>query len=424
MTTHIKGLVRREILECYRELAPKLARLVGYRVNILEEQGPYPEEFCYSSDGHLQYSLLVGDDSQLATLELDGEAQGDEFATKTTKQFVDRARKLFNDCKHTRDLKHIILRDEPTFWDELVIGYTYPKNDHPESLRILWTLRNALHFRYEGQLPKVGALVTWNMLNVASAKNGSTIPMKDRPNLDEMLRDSKASYLLSNGESSIYLVRGRRVEYLLYRSSTMESNSTQEEGWEFVPRQFRWLREAIKGRDFAIINSNVGEQTLVTSRAVLKWSANQWTRITHSRAAGLFPVDYPDSLRHLTLDIVGSLSYRHIGALIVLPTDLNGLLSICSPGLSLKLSGERFMNVGANTREMLENLCAIDGATIIDCRGELVDTGVLIKLASASGEGARSAAAAAASIYGLAIKVSHDGPITFFAKGNRVATVG
>lgn len=419
-----KGAVHCQILDSYRELAPKLARLVGYRVDIVQERGPFPKMFCYSSDGNLQYSILAGQNIQLATLELDGEAREDAFATKTTRQFVNRARKLFNNCKHTRDLKQIMLRDEPAFWDDLVIGFTYPKNEHPESLRILWTLRNALHFRYEGQLPKIGALVTWKMLTVASAENSATIRMQNSPKLDDLLRDSKASYLLSNGESSIYLVQGRRVVYLLYRSSTAESNETKQEGWEFVPRQYRWLREAIKGRDFAIINSNVGEQTLVTSRAVLKWSGNQWTRITHSRAATMFPTDYPLDLRRLVLDIVGNLSDRHMGALILLPSDPVGLSSICSAGLSSKLSGKGFMNVSTSTRDVLENLCAIDGATIIDSRGEIVDVGVLVNLASPSGEGARSAAAATASAFGVAIKVSHDGPITIFSKGIRVATVG
>jgi hypothetical protein len=419
-----KSTMEHQILAAYRPLVRKLERLVGYRVGLLQAQGPSPNRFRYSADGHLQYSILVGKSVHLATLELDAEAREDEFATKTAQQFVNRAGKLFGGCRHARDLKQTLLRDEPIFWDELVIGFAYPKNEHPESLRLLWTLRNALHFRYEGQLPKVGALVTWNMQTVSSAENSSVIAMQDSPYLDDLLRDSKASYLLSNGEQSIYLVRGRRVIYLLYRSSASESTGSQEEGWEFVPAKYRWLRDAIKGRDFAVVNSDVGEQILVTSKAVLKWSRSQWTRITHSRIASMFPAEYPADLRRLILDIVGSLSHRHMGALIILPTEVEKLFPICSAGLSSRLSGMRFMNVCAGTREVLENLCAIDGGTIIDDQGAVVDAGVLVKLGSPSGEGARSAAAIAASEHGLAIKVSHDGPITFFAKGKRIATVG
>lgn len=417
-------IVDSQILAAYRALVQKLARLVGYRVDLLEAERSFSARFRYTAEGHLQYSILTGTSNHLATLELDGEAREDEFATKTTQQFVNRARKLFNDCRHTRDLKQILLRDEPMFWDELVIGFTYPKNEHPESLRILWTLRNALHFRYEGQLPKTGVFITWNMLTVSSAKNSSVVAMQESPYLDDLLRDSKASYLLSNGEQSIYLIQGRRVVYLLYRSSASESSTHQEEGWEFVPNKYRWLRDAIKGRDFAVINSDVGEQTLVTSKAVLKWSSNQWSRVTHSRIVSMFPEGYSIDLRRLILDIVGNLSHQHLGALIILPVDLEGLMSICSVGLSRRLSGVRFINVSVGTREVLEKMCAIDGGTIIDSQGIVVDAGVIVSLGSASGEGARSAAAIAASAYGLAIKVSHDGPITFFVKGKRIATVG
>lgn len=248
--------------------------------------------------------------------------------------------------------------------------------------------------------------------------------MRDTPNLDELLNNSKASYLLSNGEESIYLVEGRRVRHLLYRSSGDGVTPDHEEGWEFIPYQYRWLRGAVKGRDFAVINSNPGEQTLVTSKAVMKWSGGLWSRITHSRIASMFPKEFPRELRRLVLEVVGTLSYKHIGALLILPENVDGLLSICSAGLSHRLSGRSFIKVTSRTKEIVENLCAIDGATIIDKDGAVVDAGVLVSLGSPSGEGARSAAATAASSHGLAIKVSHDGPITFFSHGRRVATVG
>lgn len=310
------------------------------------------------------------------------------------------------------------------FWDELVIGFAYPKNDHPESLRILGTVRNALHFRYEGQNPKTGVFVTWNLNTVSSAGGVSTIKMRDSPNLDELLNNSKASYLLSNGEESIYLVEGRRVRHLLYRSSGNGVTSSHEEGWEFIPRRYRWLRGVVKGRDFAVINSNPGEQTLVTSKAVMKWSGNLWSRITHSRVASMFPEEFPSDLRRLVLDIAGTLSHKHIGALLILPENVDEVLLMCSAGLSQRLSGRKFIKVTPGTREIVENLCAIDGGTIIDTDGAVVDAGVLVSLGSPSGEGARSAAAMAASACGLAIKVSHDGPITFFSHGKRIATVG
>jgi hypothetical protein len=70
----------------------------------------------------------------------------------------------------------------------------------------------------------------------------------------------------------------------------------------------------------------------------------------------------------------------------------------------------------------VERLAAVDGATIVDTTGHLRGFGVILRspeFAKAQ-EGAGATAAKQASRFGLAIKVSADGPITVFHRGEQV----
>jgi DNA integrity scanning protein DisA with diadenylate cyclase activity len=266
-------------------------------------------------------------------------------------------------------------------------------------------------------------LLTWNIDKFIQRSGTATIPIADCPALDELLRETKAAHLLSDAEAAIYVVRGGKALQLMYRSSA--NPASEHQGWEFVPSQYRWLRTAIQGRDFVIINSGIGEQIVITSRAVLKWTGGQWTRLSHSSVSQLLPKPYSEGLKSLVLDIVGRLSQQHVGALIVLPKDLDGLLRNCATGLSKKLNGLGFLKLTPITRGFFERLCAIDGAVILSDDATVVDAGVLVNIVpGSSAEGARSTAAAAASKFGVAVKVSHDGPVTVFRDGQRIATVG
>lgn len=71
-------------------------------------------------------------------------------------------------------------------------------------------------------------------------------------------------------------------------------------------------------------------------------------------------------------------------------------------------------------RKLRQELLALDGATIIGLDGKLLASGSIVQVNGGSNEGGRAAAAKALSEYGLAIKVSMDGKITGYIKGNSV----
>ena len=415
-------VLRHALRRAYAELVPKLARLTGYRVVLRRETPGFDQPFVYSPTGDLLYKLDSPVAGAFGYLEFDRSGAADEFATKIVGRFRAKAKRLFGDCSHTREIEQILLKEEEFFWDDLIVGFKYPKNSHYSLIETLWTLRRGLHFRYEGMLPRIGVLLTWNIQDFIRKSETTTIPVADGPALDQLLRQSKAAHLLSDAEGAIYVVRGGKALHLLYRSSV--NAAPERSGWELVPSEYRWLRAAVQGRDLVIINSGVGEQIIITSKAVLKWVGGQWTRLSHSSISQILSAEYSSELKSLLLDIIGRLSQRHVGALIVLPRDVDGLLSNCAPGLSQKLNGRGLLKLSLGTRKLFERLCAIDGAVILSEDATVVDAGVIVNIPTGvPTEGARSTAAAAASKFGIAIKVSHDGPISLFRDGQRIATV-
>jgi DNA integrity scanning protein DisA with diadenylate cyclase activity len=77
----------------------------------------------------------------------------------------------------------------------------------------------------------------------------------------------------------------------------------------------------------------------------------------------------------------------------------------------------------------IETVCRvarIDGAVIINESGIVLNAGVLLQLPDFvnAGQGARSAAASVGSRGGLALKISHDGPISVYRDGVEVRRAG
>lgn len=74
-------------------------------------------------------------------------------------------------------------------------------------------------------------------------------------------------------------------------------------------------------------------------------------------------------------------------------------------------------------RKLRAELIAMDGACIVDLRGNVCAIGAIIQNDSGSSGGGRNAAAKKLSRYGLAVKISTDGYIELFVDGDRVYSV-
>jgi DNA integrity scanning protein DisA with diadenylate cyclase activity len=75
---------------------------------------------------------------------------------------------------------------------------------------------------------------------------------------------------------------------------------------------------------------------------------------------------------------------------------------------------------------VLESLAGVDGAVVVDRRGNLMAFGAILRitpeaiLAARASEGARTVAALAASYHGPVLKVSQDGVLSMYLGGRRV----
>lgn len=135
------------------------------------------------------------------------------------------------------------------------------------------------------------------------------------------------------------------------------------------------------------------------------------------------------------ISILKYLSYNHIGGLIVICSQKqektisklfknNDENKFAYMHLLNKEQGKN--NILTMDRKLLCDLISIDGATIFDSMMNLLYFGKILKNDEKNVNsqiyafGARTSAAISASMYGLAIKISEDGDITLFHKGEQI----
>ncbi|MGO7157612.1 hypothetical protein [Rhizobium leguminosarum] len=141
--------------------------------------------------------------------------------------------------------------------------------------------------------------------------------------------------------------------------------------------------------------------------------------------------------------LVFDLSYERRGALICVLEITEKIVELVPdhrsknrPNRPLRETSRRLNAAVEGHRRMLKNIAAIDGAMVMDVHGKVIDGACMISdpsdeelrsnglLSRERFPGARSTAAWNASIFGLALKVSEDGPVTVYRKGKRVLQIG
>jgi hypothetical protein len=134
------------------------------------------------------------------------------------------------------------------------------------------------------------------------------------------------------------------------------------------------------------------------------------------------------SIYRAALDV----SFRHSGALFVLLRSRANKkkLVISDDGIGDKMRERIYRlfdaslgeaNVRTISRAVLAELAGIDGGVVLDNAGRILAYGAVLKTSGkfSPSEGSRTKAAISASRYGIAVKVSADGDITFY-EGGRV----
>lgn len=214
---------------------------------------------------------------------------------------------------------------------------------------------------------------------------------------------------------------------------------------KFAPHEsLAGVKDLLRPGTMVFVTSKQGDVYMMfPNGAVFHKSQGRWQYLNYDAIYSLLASRLPDSTAMSVLRAALDLSYERQGALI---TILEQAVSVKKLVPDHKKKGRanaalRESVVGLNIdeqnhRQIIVSAATADGALILDSEGTVVDAACMIcdpmlSDVRASGHkklkrmpGARSTAAWNASIYGIAIKVSEDGPITIFENGHLIGRVG
>jgi hypothetical protein len=237
----------------------------------------------------------------------------------------------------------------------------------------------------------------------------------------EELCSLEFSAVLSNGVDTVVSVdaRGRVVGH--------ESLRPPETPPPFAPYLYAALATWAGDGRVALALTERGEILVFRdSQLLFAKRAGRWHFVTHRPVITRMPVPNSLALRTAVYESCLDASVADSGACIgvvmkdraaewkdvVIPADrLHERQSLKAAALHLLIAGRSFLELDRRFR--LE-LLSIDGALVLDHRGQVLAVGAILKIPGGSTGGGRLAAAHALASLGLGIKVSQDGSIVCF----------
>lgn len=191
-------------------------------------------------------------------------------------------------------------------------------------------------------------------------------------------------------------------------------------GWELVPARYRRISTILSGRDLVLSNTTNGDLLLFNKQCVLKWASGSWYRVSGDTLSQRLKRYIPQNSAQRLVEVALTLSDQRLGGLLVVSIDPKKILSGASPGVAKRFTNGQSLLINDVSLGSIVKLASIDGALILDSGGNILNAGVIVRVPeehTGAGEGARSAAASFSSLSGIAIKISHDGPISVYESG-------
>lgn len=226
--------------------------------------------------------------------------------------------------------------------------------------------------------------------------------------------------VLSNGYNSLLAFDAelRFIEHLVLHSG------------DFAARRSPWMQAAIAywtagtGRVAVALNKH-GEILVFRDGQLLFARRNgNWHFLTHSPILGQMVVPRDPKIRGAVYETVLDASFERRGACIgivgsgqsekwqslVSPADrVDHTNSDRARALSGVIRGRAFQDL---ERTLRLELVSIDGATVINHKGEILAVGAIVQISNSGTGGGRTAAAQGLARVGLGIKISQDGSIS------------
>lgn len=211
-----------------------------------------------------------------------------------------------------------------------------------------------------------------------------------------------------------------------------------------LPSELQPIAALVRPGTMAFVCAPNGDLYVVLpSGAVFVKSQGSWHFQNFSSFQSLLSQHIPRAIARHLLRLMLDLSYKRSGALLCIPKDPSCMKELVPDhtlprraNIDLRKAVTGLKVDRAVQRPLLLAAAAIDGATVLSDSGDVLDVACMVGEPSASAlassghtqlrrfAGARSTAAWNASIFGLGIKVSEDGPISVFSRGSLIGQLG
>ncbi|MEM1036300.1 MAG: hypothetical protein AAGI14_06025 [Pseudomonadota bacterium] len=248
--------------------------------------------------------------------------------------------------------------------------------------------------------------------------------------LEEGFFNGTVSHRYVDGRNSFYLIDNQRQIYGVARNDDPGKYSIYDRS------SFKHIDDLFSGNNGKLYVAYVGRNNDVVvigkDNIYYKWNKLYWNAIDRTILSDVIEseTDLNKNELEALISCLLTCSDLRYGTLI----SINGNESCPSIGKidNSPLSNQVLnINTSKPISEIKENGSALpiltsDGCVSLDMHGKLVSSGDILDLASDKIGGARltgggrTQAAQAASMFGLAIKVSEDGPITLFKDGKKI----
>ncbi len=303
---------------------------------------------------------------------------------------------------------------------------------------LIQLLKSLSYQRYEGSQATTGFLVYRTQLEDFLAALKKTrydwLDLEDnRQRISSEFFRNPLPYRFVDGLRALFLCDIRmNVKGTVHTNAPGPSDSIEQ----LANREtFALLSRAGEGAFAIFVNKSSEVEVILESDQILVWRKGAW---------GVYDPDiYRDflaghlekrSIDYLVWSIYALSKARH-GTVVLIAdddTELEGLRKGSVGGrdpLSRALIQHvRGTRIGTLKRSgELSRILSSDGLTVINRKGELLDTGVIIDTSKVSDlvtGGGRTTAATAASHFGPVIKVSEDGPVELYRNGKRIYRFG
>jgi DNA integrity scanning protein DisA with diadenylate cyclase activity len=293
---------------------------------------------------------------------------------------------------------------------------------------VLVCMRRLITQRYEGQPYTSGFVFAKKWRSVA--EHGRSQPFEVEPfdfpiPMTLGIFDSPATYRYVDGRNSFYLI-GR--DYKIHGIVRVKNPKS----YGLVERSLSKHLTAFLTNDHipwvAHVTANGHLQVTLKDQTYFRHTRSHWRYLDNAVLPELFESFGVESdVANAIASIALTISDLHQGTLMLVPSD-----PIKTPNLDRSIDSTligKALRANISNSNILElvdagraiGMLTSDGLTTILKNGTVVATGSIIELSKEDGPqvmgGGRTQAAVSASAYGLAIKVSEDGPITVYESG-------